>query len=97
MTEEAELLAALDRIVEPLRDAGWTLRECRIERGFSADVSATGELDRSGERIDVECFADGTSQFFAGDESGQRDPEPPLFQALTDADALAEFALRGWV
>ena len=97
MTQEAELLAALDRSVGPLRGAGWTLRECRIERGLGADVSAIAQLDRNGERIDVECFADGTSQFFAGDSTGQNDPEPPLFQALSDADALIEFGLRGWV
>lgn len=97
MTQEAELLAALDRLVEPLRGAGWTLRERRIERGFGADVSAIGELDRNSQRIDMECFADGTSQFFAGDESRENDPGPPLFQALSDADALVEFGVRGWV
>lgn len=97
MAQEAEQLAAFDRLVAPLLAAGWALRERYVETGYGDDVSVIGQLERAGELIDVERFPDEAVQVFSGGGSGEDDPEPPLFQAKADAEAIAEFANRGWL
>ena len=93
--QEARLLAAFDRLVEPLVAAGWTAAVRRTETEHGPDASALGELERGGKRIDVELFLDGMTQVFRGGGRRTDEPDPPLFQ--TDgAEALAQFAARAW-
>lgn len=97
MVTDEDLFAAFDHLVAPLLLAGWSVRSRIAERTFGSDISAIGELERGGERIDVERFPDGMTQVFSGNEGGADDPAEPLFISETDDLARREFTKRGWL